>query len=411
MGTGMRLALNFFRVDPSRGGAETYVRDLCHRLVRAGHRVDLYAHDWRDEALPPGVGRVRVEAPGWTRRGRLWRFAENSEALLRRESYDCTVGFVNTWYHDVIIPQGGVHEASLEANARRFPAGWRRGLYLAAKRINPKSGMYRAIERKQYDGSGPARVVAVSAMVQGHLERHHRVPRSRIRVIPNAIDADRLAVPDPVATRRDVRGRHGLLEDDLVALFVGHNFWLKGLKPLLLSLQHRLRRDPAARPIHLLACGGGNPAPFRRLARQMGLGDTVHLVGFVPEVRDYFWASDLFALPTYYDPCSLVVFEALACGLPVITTACNGAGELITEGHEGFVITSPEARAHLADGLDRLADDATRRAMAAHAARLGRAQSFDHHIARLLEVFEEVAAVKAARGPHAIPSASPRFAH
>ena len=43
----MRLALNFRRVDPTRGGAETYVVDLCHRLVRAGHRVDLYAESWR----------------------------------------------------------------------------------------------------------------------------------------------------------------------------------------------------------------------------------------------------------------------------------------------------------------------------------------------------------------------------
>src|SRR5689334_216797 len=117
----MRLALNFQRVDPARGGAETYVVDLCHRLVRAGHRVDLYAESWRDGVLPAEVNCIAVPAPGRTRLERTWNFARNSEEALGKASHDCSVGFINTWRHDVIIPQGGVHAGSLEANARRFP--------------------------------------------------------------------------------------------------------------------------------------------------------------------------------------------------------------------------------------------------------------------------------------------------
>lgn len=389
----MRLALNFFRVDPSRGGAETYVADLARRLVRAGHRVDLYANSW-DEAALAGVGCRYVEARGPSRGRRLWDFAANSEAALRRESHDCTIGFINTWHHDVIIPQGGVHGASLACNARRFPAGWRRSAYLVAKWANPRAWLYRAIERKQYDPARGARVVAVSGMVRGHLERYHGVPRDRIRVIPNAIDTGRLEVPDPGRARRALRAGLGLGEDDLVGLFVGHNAWLKGLKPLLIALAHRLRRDPRARPIHLIACGGGRQAPFQALADRLGLSETVHLVGFLPDVAAGYRASDFFALPSYYDPCSLVVLEALTCGLPVITSASNGAGELLTPGREGFVINSPDEIAHLADCLDRMADDPTRQTMSEHAARLGRAQSLDAHVERLLELFEEVAREK-----------------
>ncbi len=176
--------------------------------------------------------------------------------------------------------------------------------------------------------------------------------------------------------------RIGLKPDDLVALFVGHNYWLKGLKPLLLAMRERLRRDPSARPIHCWPAVGVSPDPFRSMVRDLGLGDVVHLLGFQPDIRPCFHASDFFVLPTYYDPCSLVVFEALACGLPVITTACNGAGELITEGREGFVIPAPDARGPLADALDRMTDDRARRAMSTHAERLGREQSFDGHVAR-----------------------------
>ncbi len=200
----MRLALNFQRVDPSKGGAETYVADLCRSLVQAGHQVDLYASAWRDGVLPAEVRCVRVPTVGRTRRARIWSFAQNSEAALRTETYDCTVGFINTWHHDVIIPQGGVHGASLDYNARRFPPGWRRWLYRNAKRANPKFWLYREIERRQYDPARGARVVAVSGMVRGHLERYHLVPRERITVIPNAIDAARLAVPDPAGTRATI---------------------------------------------------------------------------------------------------------------------------------------------------------------------------------------------------------------
>lgn len=387
----MRLAINFQHVDPSKGGAETYVADLARGLVRRGHEVDLYAESWVEEALPAEVRRVHVPAEGPSRRARIWSFGHNSEIALRSKHYDCSIGLINTWAHDVLIPQGGVHQASLDHNARRFPAGWRREAYRLAKVCNPKFALYRAIEQRQYGEEGSPWVVAVSHMVRGHLETYHHVDPRRVRVIPNAIDAGRLEVDDPAAVRRAFRAEHGLADDDLVALFVGHNFRLKGLGPLLKALRLRQERNPSGRPVHVLVCGGGRMGPFRRLVRKYRLAATVHLVGYVPDVRHAYHASDLFVLPTYYDPCSLVVFEALACGLPVVTTSFNGAGELITPGVEGFVIPEPDSLDELADALDVLANDSVRRAMSVNAARLGRAQSFDVHVDRLIGLFTEVA--------------------
>src|SRR4051812_10002471 len=289
----MRLALTYQRVDPSRGGAETYVADLCRRLVSLGHDVSLFANEWKAGALPPEVRCVKVEAEGWTRARRIWNFARNSETALKADAHDCSIGFINTWHQDVLIPQGGVHAGSLEANAKRFREGWRRSAYLAAKRANPKLwGLYRAIERRQYDPARGTRVVAVSRMVQGHLERFHGVSPDRIRVIPNAIDADRLSVPDPAAARAAVRASPGLHDRDLVGLFVAHNFRLKGLPPLLEALAKRAAEDPSRRPIHLLVCGGGKIPPMRAIVERLGLASTIHLVGFAPSIRDYFHAAD-----------------------------------------------------------------------------------------------------------------------
>ena len=75
----MRIALTYHRVDPNRGGAETYVVDLAGRLIAAGHRVDLFAHDWREGCLPPAVTTHRIPVTGLTRWERIWSFATNSE--------------------------------------------------------------------------------------------------------------------------------------------------------------------------------------------------------------------------------------------------------------------------------------------------------------------------------------------
>jgi UDP-glucose:(heptosyl)LPS alpha-1,3-glucosyltransferase len=394
----MRLALNFPRIDPSRGGAETYVVDLCRSLIRAGHQVDLYAESWKEGSLPPEVRAVRVPAPGRTRVQRIWAFARNSAAALQQADYDCTVGFINTYEHDVIIPQGGVHEGSLQANARRFASPLVRRLYLLGKRLNPKNAVFRMIEARQYDPRLQTRVVAVSHMVRRHLQQFHHVPRERIAVVPNAIDQQRVRLSHPGATRCAFRNRLGIEPGELVGLFVGHNFALKGLSPLMRALGERARRS--GRTIHLLVCGGGQVTRFRRHARELGLGETIHFQGFHPDIRECYAASDFFVFPTYYDPCSLVVLEALAAGLPVITTMQNGAGELLTDGKDGFVISSPNAQGELIAALDQMANDLRRTAMAAAAAALGREQTFDRHVAALVRVFQEAAAARSSHAAH-----------
>ena len=408
----MHLALTLQHVDPARGGAETYVADLCRRLVAAGCRVDLHAETWRAEALTSQVNVIPVETFGRTRLERLWSFARESEASLAQCAHDCSVGFINTYAHDVIIPQGGVQAASLLANARRRKRPGARLAYVLAKSANPKLWVQRAIERRQYDPERGARVVAVSRMVKRDLETFHHVPPHRIHVVYNAIDPARLAVAHPGASRAAARNRLGFAPADLVALFPGHNHALKGLGPLIEALAERGRLAPSCRPIHVIATGDGRGA-FRRLAARRGVAGFVHFLGFEDDVRGCYQAADFFAQPTYYDPCSLVVLEALASGLPVITTMQNGASELLTDGREGRILTSPDAQGELARALDLMTVDAERLAMAAHARALGARHTLDDHVARLLEVFEEAAVTRRRKsGPrrgHEASSSAPHF--
>ncbi len=403
----MRLAVCYQNVDPRLGGAETFVVDLCRGLIQNGHDVDLLAERWEPSALPQGVQCVPIETHGRSRLARILDFAYRCEIALGDPniSFDCSIGFINTWGQDILIPQGGVRAASLDANSQRFPAGLVRSAYRLGKQINPRWRLYQGIEQRQYDPSRHTRFVAVSRMVRDHMILHHKLNSQRIRVIPNAIDETRLTAVDSASLRRNFRTPLNL-PDPLtpVGLFVAHNFKLKGLEPLLRALALRTRRTESAPPIHLAVCGGGKPAPFRHLARSLGIEEFVHFLGFLPDVRAGYHGADFLVLPSYYDPCSLVVFEALACGLPVITTRQNGAGELIVPGRHGFVIERPDAIGALADALDPLADPSRLLDMSNHARALGRQQTFAAYLRSLLALIEEVAADKRrhpnSRGPH-----------
>lgn len=392
----MRIALNYRNVDPNRGGAETYVADLTRSLISRGHEVTLVAESVRQEAIPREAYVLPVPASGWSRSARIWSFAQNSEQVLKANAsrFDATMGFINTWHHDVIIPQGGLRAGSRLHNAERFQSPLKRSLYRWLKSASPTEWKYDHIERLQYDPARNARVVAVSRLVSGHLQQFRNVSPDRIHIVYNSIDPNRFTVANPAAVRTETRQKYGLASDAHVGLFVGHNFWLKGLEPLLKALAKRQATQPAAEQVHLLVSGGGKTKPFQKMVQDLGLSQTVHLLGFTPDVKSLFHAADFFVSPTYYDPCSLVVMEALACRLPVITTGCNGAGELITNGREGFVVPTPNHQSELMAALDSMTNRDVRRQMAEAAQQLGQAQTFENHVSHLERIFAEVAAEK-----------------
>jgi UDP-glucose:(heptosyl)LPS alpha-1,3-glucosyltransferase len=168
------------------------------------------------------------------------------------------------------------------------------------------------------------------------------------------------------------------------------NYRLKGLEPLLRAVALL----PADSPFHLVVAGSPDTTAFERLARRLKIAERVRFIGYCPDMRNSYFAADFFVHPTFYDPCSLVVLEALACGLPVITTRYNGAAEVMHPPREGFVIDDPHDLDQLAGAMKQLLDPA-RRAACAQAARRTAAQwTFEHHYRQMLAVFAEAAARK-----------------
>jgi UDP-glucose:(heptosyl)LPS alpha-1,3-glucosyltransferase len=386
----MKIALNLESVGARRGGAEKYAATLARLLDAAGHEVHVFARAVDAAELPAAV-RVhrlpsgRVPGLAWLR---SYFFARDSERALREESPELILGMAKVWHQHVCLAVGGAQPATLEYSSRRFRNAWVRRWWWLTKAVNPKQWVFRRIARRQFQGRYASHVIAPSRMVAEHFRRFHDVPAERISVVYNGFDAAD-GLPDPRQARDDFRRRLGLDDRHVAILFAAHNYPIKGLGPLLCAFAPVARDNPWAR---LIVCGSRRDGAFRRQAQRLDIADRVLFLGFVDDPRTCFAAADLFAYPTFYDPCSLVVLEAMAAGLPVITTAQNGAGELLTEGAGGFVIESPWALDQWSQRLTLLVRDAAlRRRMGQQARAAAGGMSMEVRLRELLAVLDRVA--------------------
>jgi UDP-glucose:(heptosyl)LPS alpha-1,3-glucosyltransferase len=382
----MNIACCYESVLPARGGCETYIGDLARRLLADRHEVHLYACRWDEQALPAGLIYHALPALRGPRFLRPWRFARACERALAGAGHDVSLGFDKTWGQDVLYPQGGLHAASAVHNLAKHAGPLTRTLARVAKALDLAHWSYSRLERRQYLGANRPLVVVNSNMVRNHFRHYYGVPGDDLHVIRSAIDVDRFPEHDRPKRRLEWRRRWDLDPGDTVALFAAMNYRLKGLEPLL----HAVGRltDPTFR---LVVAGNPNFGRYARLAARLGVAGRVRFVGHCPDMRNAYFASDFLVHPTFYDPCSLVVLEALACALPVVTTRANGASELLHPLREGYVIDNPHDHDRLAWAMTQLLDPA-RRAACAQAARKTAGQwTFEHHYRELLKVFTKAA--------------------
>ena len=136
--------------------------------------------------------------------------------------------------------------------------------------------------------------------------------------------------------------------------------------------------------------GGKRLGPWRRLAARLGVAAAVQFHGPVEDVVPYYAAADLYVHPTIYDTCSLVVLEAAACGLPVVTTCCNGAAELFHAGDDIVLIADPADDEAFAAAVRGLLDPAARRPIGDAARRTALTQTFDRNVDNILALYEEI---------------------
>ena len=386
----MNIAFCYENVLPARGGCETYIAGLARRLAADGHDVHLYACRWDAAALPERLQVHPVRYMPCPRFVRPWFFSRACAKALRGNDHQVTIGFDKIIGMDVLYPQGGLHVATARHNLLKYRNPMARGLLRFLKMFDAAHLSYCALEKRQYLGEKRPLVIAISEMVRDHMQEFYDLPSEDLRVVRLATDADRFDECDRPKRRHEWRQAWGIEPDKTVALFAAMNYRLKGLEPLLYAMR-RLIDQPNFR---LIVAGSPATNEFERLAQKLGVSERVRFVGYCNDMRNCYFAADFFVHPTFYDPCSHVVLEAMACGLPVITTRYNGASELMHPPREGLVLDDPHDHEHLAWCLAQMLDSARRTACGQAARRTAAQWTFEQHYRQMLGVFTEAAARK-----------------
>ena len=308
------------------GGAERYLQTLIGQLKKAGHEIHLFANHWTEER---GVLFHKVDVLPLSSFLSVLTFNRNvKKAIERASGFDRVVSFERTTCQDIYRAGEGCHAEWLEIRSRVETVFKKMSF-----RINPLHRALLSIEKRLF--SDTKLIIANSKMVRDQIKKHYAVPEERMAVVYNGVDAVRFT-PENRRWRGEVRRSLGIPEDSRLLLFVGSGFERKGLGTLVKALSFLKGED-----IRAVVIGKGDEGRYGILAGKCGIPDKITFLGARQDIEKFYAAADLFVLPTLYDPFSNATLEAMASGLPVITTKTNGVAELIENGREGYVLDDP----------------------------------------------------------------------
>ncbi len=383
----MRVAIVQEHVAVARGGAETSTFEMARRLGELGLNVSI-VHRLAASAPPsdPLVRFLPVPVRAVTRAGQTFQFVQGAQRLCREQRFDIVHAVTPCLCTNVYQPRGGTYAETI-ARSTAMCGPWLRAVKRVGRRFNIRQQFLRRMEEtllRKYRGR--VFVAALSEYVRRQVLSlaGATFPPERVRVVFNGVEAD--AVRGEV--RPGLRSELGLEESRRVVLFVAHNFKLKGLRELL-------HATAASRSNWVVVVAGrGDSRPYERLARGIGITQRVRFAGTSTPVAQWYAAADVLAHPTWYDPCSRVVLEALSLGLPVVTTHYNGAAEVMESGRHGVVLDEPDDIASLAAGIETCLQHAVRTACQSDAARMSEQLSMARHARELKALYEDVLATR-----------------
>ncbi|MDQ6916762.1 MAG: glycosyltransferase family 4 protein [Pseudomonadota bacterium] len=349
----MRLAIIRQRYTPY-GGAERYVEAALEALLERSIAITLYTRQWPNTRLqliepvlcnPFYIGRL------W----RDWSFARAVCGAVAKKAPELVQSHERLLCCDIYRAGDGVHRTWLDerlADASAFTR-WR-----------IESSFYHGyildVERKLFASPWLRTVICNSKMVRDDIHERFGLSLDKLPVIYNAVDSD-LFSPQLTQHRAAVRQKLGVSETATVFLLVGSGYMRKGVAAAIMALT-KLPSDT-----YLFVVGRDKSARrYRRLAEKLGVARRVLMLGAQDDPKPFYGAADAFVLPTLYDPCPNAALEAMACGLPVVTSTRCGAAELVTEHDAGLVCPARDVDA-LARHMMTLTDAEARRLLGARA--------------------------------------------
>ncbi len=362
------------------GGAERFVHRALTALAQEQVALTVIAREWQSSPAGESLANVRLHKIDPFYIGRIWRDASFAQAVTK---YLLQGGFDLVQSHEripgvqIYRAGDGVHAEYLQ---QRMNATSRFGQFLL--RANPFHWFTCRTEALMFEHLDLEAVICNSTMVRDEILARFRIAPAKLHLVRNGVDVEKFQPPG-ADERIKARSDLGLPKDVPVFAFVGSGFERKGVANAIRALAEK----SAPLDARLVVVGDDRKAKrYRRLADDCGVGDRVLFAGSLVDVRPVLQAADGFILPTLYDPFPNAVLEALACGLPVITSPKCGAAELIESGKNGYICSPIDTGAIAGHMVDIMRNPQMRQAARASAA----PYSLKHLAGQLLTLYRSM---------------------
>lgn len=352
----------------SSGGAENYLQRLARGVHEAGHAVELFTtQEWPAEEWT--IGKLNL-----LRAGSPIAFANEVENGWRTAACDSLISLERVWRCNIYRAGDGVHRAWLARRAKLL-GRLRRFTTLLNRKHSEILRLEEALFRKQ----GADRVIANSQMVKNEIVEHYDYPAERIDLVYTGVPLETFS--RAAERRSDQRRALNLDHGDVALLFAGSGWERKGLREAIAACGDSKLR--------LFVAGRGDEQKYQ--------APNVRFLGVVRDMPALYGAADIFILPTFYDPFSNACLEALASGLPVITTRDNGFSEIIQDGVHGSIVDSATNVAALSGAIEFWRDATTRKnarpVILERASQFGISRNVEQTLGLLLQVAASAASV------------------
>lgn len=366
----MRIALVVHDFNRTLGHSR-YVSELASRFAR-GHEVHVFANTFDGDT----TGLHLHHVPAWRRSAitSICSFVVSASRRLRGD-------------FDIVHAQGLSVRSAHVITAHICNARWiERRRQLHGGRVSWREEAFCRIvvplERRPLRSASTTVIAVSESLAEDLASLYGRTARTEI--IPHGIDPVQFN-PTVSAHRAAIRQQLSIDDTELLFLFVGD--LRKGFDQCIDALK--------TVPGVLVGVSRSDPEPWRARASGVGLDSRVRFVPPTDRIEAFYGAADALAFPTPYDAFGMVITEAMACGLPVITTTAAGAAELIRDGENGILLSGAADRRALAAAMSLLAGSPElRQRLGLAAADTMRAHSWDHVAARTLAVYEQVIAAR-----------------
>ena len=318
------------------GGHSRYVAELANRFSRT-HEVHVFAN-----TIEPDTNEIHFHhVPAWRLNAltTIFTFILPATRLLDGGFDIVHAQGLCSLNYDVLtahICNRAWYQARRET---RTAVGWRERVVdrLFDSLVSP-------MEKWLYRSSTASPVIAISEVTRRNLLKFYR-RQGKVSVIHHGVDGGLFKPANRRLYRTEVRAELGLTETEFVSLFVGN--LRKGALFAIQALGH-LKEGK------LVLVSPTPPKDYEHMVEQSGLTGRVIFCSPTETIERYYAAADAFVFPSPYEDFGMVISEAMASGLAVITGREAGAAELIEHGREGFLLENPSDAEEIASYLRRL---------------------------------------------------------